>query len=208
MSTPQRARRAPRPSGEDRQRAIVDAVEDLLRTRPLAEISIDEVAAAAGLSRSAFYFYFGSKQAVLLELLDRMVAEVDARLAALPLPDEPSRDWWRSCLAVFVDVFGAHRAVSLSLAEARATVPELREEWSRRLAGWVDLTTATITAEQRRGRAGAVVDPRATSVLLNTMNERAIAASLAGEEPSLPPGSVLDALTDLWCTAVYGTPDP
>ncbi|MEJ5944196.1 TetR/AcrR family transcriptional regulator [Pseudokineococcus basanitobsidens] len=208
MSTPQRSRRAVRPSGDDRQRAIVDVLEELLRSRPLAEISVDEIAGGAEISRSAFYFYFASKQAVLLELLDRMVREVDERLAAVPSRVEQPREWWGACLAVFVDVFGAHRAVTATLAEARATVPELRAEWGRRLAGWVDLTAATIAAEQRRGRAGAVVDARATSVVLNAMNERVIAASLTGEEPSLPPQQLLVVLTDVWCSAIYGTPRP
>lgn len=208
MSTPIRGRRTARPSGDERQRAIVEAFEGLLQTRPMADIAIDEIAAGAAISRSAFYFYFSSKHAVLLELLDRMVAEVDDRLVGIGVPGDDPAAWWRSCIGVFVDVFGAHRAVSVTLAEAQATVPALRAEWARRSGRWVDQTAATIVAERRRGRAREIVDARATSVALNAMNERVLVASFGGEQPALAPGEVLDVLTDIWCTTIYGLPLP
>lgn len=208
MSTPIRGRRTGRPSGDERQRAIVEAFEGLLQTRPMADIAIDEIAAGAAISRSAFYFYFSSKHAVLLELLDRMVAEVDDRLVGIGVPGDDPAAWWRSCIGVFVDVFGAHRAVSVTLAEAQATVPALRAEWARRSGRWVDQTAATIVAERRRGRAREIVDARATSIALNAMNERVLVASFGGEQPALAPGEVLDVLTDIWCTTIYGLPLP
>lgn len=206
MTTSTRGRRAVRPSGDERQRAIVEAFERLLQSRPMADIAIDELAAGASISRSAFYFYFPSKQAVLLELLDRMVVEVDGRLADLGVPGDDPIAWWRSVIAVFVEVFGAHRAVSVTLAEARATVPELRDEWARRSGRWVDLTASTIVAERRRGRAREIVDPRATSVALNAMNERTLVASFGEEQPALAQDDLLDVLTDIWTTTIYGRP--
>jgi AcrR family transcriptional regulator len=208
MTASPRGRRAPRPSGDERQRAIVEAFEGLLQTRPMADIAIDEIAAGAAISRSAFYFYFPSKQAVLLELLDRMVSEVDERLAAIGVPLDDPAAWWRESIGVFVAVFGAHRAVTVTLAEARATVPELRDEWARRSTRWVELTASTIVAERRKGRAREIVDPRATSIALNAMNERVLVASFGAEQPALAADDVLDVLTDVWCTTIYGTPHP
>lgn len=208
MTTSSRARRASRPSGDARQGAIVDALERLLQTRPLGDIAIDEIAAGASLSRSAFYFYFSSKQAVLLELLDRMVREVDARLAANGPPGDDFPAWWRSVISVFVDVFTAHRAVTITLNEARATVLEVREEWARRSARWTDQTAAVIESERRRGRARADIDPGATSIALNAMNEGVLVAALGDETPSLAPDRILDTLVDIWCTTIYGGPHP
>ncbi|MEU8300344.1 TetR/AcrR family transcriptional regulator [Micromonospora sp. NPDC048909] len=54
--------------GDQRERALLDAAVGLLRSRPVAQITIDEVAAAAGITRSGFYFYFESKQALLAEV--------------------------------------------------------------------------------------------------------------------------------------------
>jgi AcrR family transcriptional regulator len=208
MSTSTRGRRIGRPSGDERQRAVVEAFEGLLQTRAMAAIAIDDIAAGAAISRSAFYFYFPSKQAVLLELLDRMVAEVDERLALVGTPGDDPAAWWRSSIGVFVDVFGAHRAVTVTLAEAQATIPEVRAEWGRRSARWVELTAATIVAERRKGRAREIVDARATSAALNAMNERVIVAALSGEQPAVATPDVLDVLTDIWCTTIYGAPRP
>src|SRR5919198_3763716 len=70
-----RGRRAPRVSGDDRERAILETAESLLEERSFHEISIDDLARGAGISRPTFYFYFPSKEAVLLTLIDRMVEE-------------------------------------------------------------------------------------------------------------------------------------
>ena len=77
-----RGRRTTRPTGDDREAAILATAEELLGQRPLAEISVDDLARGAGISRPTFYFYFRSKDAVLLTLLDRVVAEADAASAS------------------------------------------------------------------------------------------------------------------------------
>ena len=40
------------------------------------------------------------------------------------------------------------------------------------------------------------------------MNERVLVASFADEQPALAPEEVLDVLTDIWCTTIYGVPSP
>src|SRR5690242_10045406 len=56
--------------GDAREADILRTFEELIATKPLSAISIDELALGAGISRSAFYFYFSSKDAVLTSLLD------------------------------------------------------------------------------------------------------------------------------------------
>src|SRR5690349_16111079 len=70
-----RGRRGTRASGDDRERAILETAEQLLEERPLSEISVDDLAKGAGISRPTFYFYFPSKDAVVLTIVDRLVAE-------------------------------------------------------------------------------------------------------------------------------------
>lgn len=67
------ARRRGRPSkGELREERILDATRRLVGERSMADITIDEIAAAAGISRTSFYFYFPTKQAVLAALMDQV----------------------------------------------------------------------------------------------------------------------------------------
>ena len=70
-------RRGPR-KGDARERAILDHAAELFGRRPLSAITIDELAAGAGLSRSSFYFYFRSKQAVLAALIAELGDELSA----------------------------------------------------------------------------------------------------------------------------------
>ena len=67
---PARGRRTRRPTGDDRERTILETAEHLLEERPIHEISVDDLARGAGISRPTFYFYFPSKEAVLLTLLE------------------------------------------------------------------------------------------------------------------------------------------
>jgi AcrR family transcriptional regulator len=56
--------------GDQREAAIVDATRRLLGTKSVNELTVDAIAKAAGVSRTAFYFYFPTKQAVVADLLD------------------------------------------------------------------------------------------------------------------------------------------
>ena len=75
-----RGRRSARPSGDDREQAILATAERLLEERSLADISVDDLAKGAGISRPTFYFYFPSKEAVLLTLLEPVIVEADSEL--------------------------------------------------------------------------------------------------------------------------------
>src|SRR6476661_1091987 len=117
----QRGRRSARVSGDERQDAILVTAEALLASRAFDDVSIEDLARGAGISRPTFYFYFPSKDAVLLALLDRVITEVEHRVGGLPR--DFGRDavaaWTRS-IGVFVDVFTAHRGVATAAIAARA----------------------------------------------------------------------------------------
>nr|WP_062341280.1 TetR family transcriptional regulator [Herbidospora sakaeratensis] len=64
----QRARRPEQV--EARRAAILGVARDLLRERPLAEISLNELSATVGLAKSNVLRYFGSREVIFLEVLD------------------------------------------------------------------------------------------------------------------------------------------
>lgn len=65
---------------------LLDAMRDQMRSRPWGEISMAEVASAAGVSRQTLYKEFGSRgdfaQAFVLREADRFLAAVEQALAA------------------------------------------------------------------------------------------------------------------------------
>ncbi len=82
-------------TAQDRRQQLVDIGLDLLGTRPIHEMALDEVAAAAGVSRTLVFHYFPSKgdyfAAVVSSAGERLMqavprgpgTDVDARLHAM-----------------------------------------------------------------------------------------------------------------------------
>jgi AcrR family transcriptional regulator len=204
-----RGRRSARPSGDDRELAILATAERLLAERPLSAISVDDLARGAGISRPTFYFYFGSKDAVLLTLLDRVVGEADDltrrafdRSAAGP------REAWERAITAYYETFRAHRSLTLAWAEARFTNDEVRDLWARVFDGWVERCAAAIEAERSRGAARPGVPARDLAVALNSMNERVLYATFSGDGPAVAEADVVPVLLDVWLAAIYGTATP
>jgi AcrR family transcriptional regulator len=201
-----RGRRPSRPSGDDRELAILATAEQLLSEKPLSAISVDDLARGAGISRPTFYFYFRSKDAVLLTLLGRVVAEADASTrAAFELPAGSPYEGWGRALRAYYETFRAHRPLTLAWAEARYTNAEIRELWAQVFDAWVQLCAAAIQAERDRGAAPAGRPARDLAVVLTSMNERVIYATFSGDGPAVDESDVVDVLLDVWLRAIYGT---
>jgi TetR/AcrR family transcriptional regulator, ethionamide resistance regulator len=205
-SSPTRSRRAVRPSGDDRGLAILTTAERLLAERPLSAISVDDLARGAGISRPTFYFYFASKDAVLLTLVDRVVAEADAATKeAFRFRPTGRRDGWRRAITAYYETFRAHRALTLAWAEARSTNAEVRELWARVFEGWVHRCAEAIEAERQRGAAPAGPPARDVAVALNSMNERVLYATFTGDGPAVAEAGAVDVLLEVWLRTIYGT---
>ena len=173
----------------------------------MADISVDDLAKGAGISRPTFYFYFPSKDAVLLTLFDRVIQEADETFDSLAaeLPSDPLRVW-RDGISAFFHTFGAHRAVTLAGAAVKATNPELRELFSAFMQKWVAHTASLIRAERERGAAPDTIPADDLAAALNLMNERAMFAAYAAEQPAVADEKVVDTLAYVWFTTIYGKP--
>ena len=168
-------------------------------------MAVDDLARGAGLSRPAFYFYFPSKEAVLLALLDRVVAEARAsRDAALREPAAGTAGRWRQVIAAIEEPFRSHRAVTLAAAEARATSAAVRDVWNGVMERFVAETAAEIEAERARGVAPPGPPARDLAVALNLMNERVLHAAFAGQRPAPAAGDVVEVLLTVWLRTIYG----
>jgi TetR/AcrR family transcriptional regulator, ethionamide resistance regulator len=200
-----RGRRSSRPSGDEREQAILATAERLLEERSFADISVDDLAKGAGLSRPTFYFYFKSKEAVLLTLLEPMIARADAEFdgAVQRLPADPRRVW-RNGIKAFFTAFSSHRAVALAGAEALASSPEIRDVWSGFMQKWIDQTAAMISAERARGAAPDTIPVADLATSLNQMNERTMRAALSAEQPAVSADHIVDTLTHIWVSSIYG----
>jgi TetR/AcrR family transcriptional regulator, ethionamide resistance regulator len=199
-----RRRRSSHHAGDDREQAILATAERLLQERPLGDFSVDDLAKGAGISRPTFYFYFQSKNAVLLSLLDQMSSKAHAALGRLvaKLSGDPATVW-RDRIEAFFEVAGSHRAVAVAGAAAKATNPEVRQLWSTLMQKWISFTTLAIKAERERGAAPHTVPAEDLSIALNMLSERVMAATFTTEEPAIGEDRVIDTLVHIWLASIY-----
>lgn len=201
-----RARRAARPSGDDREVAILETLEQLLDVRGFADISVDDLAKGAGISRPTFYFYFPSKDAVLLTLFERVISEVDVAFEqnTQVTPATDRYDMCRAGISVFFETFARHRGVTRAAHEVRASHPLVRELLVTFMDKWIDSTTAFIEAARSQGLAPTNLPAHDLATALYLMNERALFASFTAEQPSIAQDRLLGTLTHIWVTSIYG----
>ncbi|MDF2582001.1 MAG: TetR family transcriptional regulator [Mycobacterium sp.] len=204
-ASPSRGRRAARPSGDERQQAILDTAARLIEQRSFADISVDDLAKGAGISRPTFYFYFASKEAVLLSLMDPLIKRADTGFdnAMDTMPAEPHQAIRRG-IEIFFSSFGSHPATARAGAEAVNSSPEFRAIWAGLMQKWIGLTAALINAERQRGAAPETLPALDLATSLNLMNEKMMMATLADDRPSVEHDRVVDTLTHIWLTSIYG----
>ncbi|MBJ7464566.1 MAG: TetR/AcrR family transcriptional regulator [Mycolicibacterium sp.] len=205
-ASPSRGRRAARPSGDERQQAILDTAARLIQQRSFADISVDDLAKGAGISRPTFYFYFASKEAVLLSLMDPLITRADSGFdnAMDSMPTEP-HEAIRRGIEIFFSSFGSHPATARAGAEAVNSSPEFRAIWAGLMQKWIGLTAALINAERQRGAAPETLPALDLATSLNLMNEKMMMATLADDRPSVEHDRVVDTLTHIWLTSIYGS---
>lgn len=104
-------------SGDARREQLLAAGVELLGRRPLEQVSIDEIAEAAGVSKGLLYHYFPTKKDFVLAALERGQRE----LSALTAPDaalEPDEQLAAS-LDRFLDFVEEHEIAYSAIFRSR-----------------------------------------------------------------------------------------
>ena len=90
------------------QRSLLEHGRRLFTTQGLRKTSVEELTAAAGISKGAFYLFFASKEELFFELLERYEAGFQAELlAAIARQDLPPRTRMLALLERSLAVMGA-----------------------------------------------------------------------------------------------------
>ena len=203
MASTESGEAAPTTKREAVQAAVLAATEELLSEgASYADLNIERIATRAGISRTAFYFYFRDKR----DLLTRLTADVAELLY------QQAEIWFsgqgdpeaeiREALTNIAALYDEHGVLLRAIVEVSTYDDEVAQAWHGLLGRFVDATRVRIEAERALGRA--VADhPQATAFALCWMVERGCYQRLAqGGDPADP--ELVDALTGVWVRTVYG----
>ncbi|MEV4513478.1 TetR family transcriptional regulator [Dactylosporangium sp. NPDC049525] len=121
---------------------LTEAALKLLAFQGFEATTIDQMAAAAGVSRRTFFRYFQSKEDVIIEFLSDLGRQLSHGLSTRP-PTEPPAVALQNTLRVFTDTFWEHPEKSQRLAKVTMSTPALLARYLERQVTW----RATLTTE-------------------------------------------------------------
>ena len=114
--SPERRRRLPAAARRDQ---MLDVAAELVAEGGTEAITMEGVAARAGVSKALGYRYFGNAEELLLALHEREMAEVGARVTAAMAAVTTFEDTIRASLTAWLDLLVERGAVITGLMQAR-----------------------------------------------------------------------------------------
>ena len=198
--------RRPEPASAKRaeiESRVLEATEALLRDgASYTELSIERIATRAGISRTAFYFYFHDKRELLMRLTedvaDLLYAEADAWWSG---EDDGPAELERALRQV-IALYREHGVLLGAVVEAAAVDDAVAGFWRALVGRFVAASCARIEAEQAAGRI-APMPAEEVSFSLSWMTERACHQRLA-QGSGLDDDAFATALVRIWTGALYG----
>jgi AcrR family transcriptional regulator len=180
---------------------VLRSAIELAAKGPFRELTIEQIAKAAGISRSAFYTHFADKH----ELLLVAVGELEGELAAA------AEGWWRgatppavrvrAAVEGLVSVYADHAELLRLIAEVSTYDGEVRARWLEITGRFIDGAADAIRAEQRAGLIAKAMPAQTTAEGLVWMTERCCQVYLSN--PGRVAEDVVEALVPIWTAALY-----
>ena len=189
---------------ERREQVRIDVVRsalELAESSPFRDLTVDEIARAAGLSRSAFYTHFRDKHDLLLTAVTDVADELYRMADRWWHGTGPPAERIRRALDGVVGVYAENSSLLRVATEVSTYDEDVREMWMGIVGRFVEATAEHIRSEQERGLIPASLDPHATAEALVWMNERCSYIFLGRGERA--PEDVVAAMAPVWTAALY-----
>lgn len=194
------------PRGDRRREAILAALDERLRTTALDDISVADLTDAAGITRSAFYFYFESKAAAVTMLLVVVNTEALKSTEMIVHGRGEFRTRVIEALALLTDRVLENGHIYRALLTARTQHEPTREMWDAGRRTMAAPIAEFITAEREARRAPEGADAALLAEGLIHINETVLERLVY--HPAGPREPLLTTAADMWVRAIYGRPDP
>jgi TetR/AcrR family transcriptional regulator, ethionamide resistance regulator len=200
---PQRSSTAPSsPKRAAVQTAVLSATEQLLgEGATYADLNIERIATRAGISRTAFYFYFADKRELLMRLTedvtDELYTQADIWYSGSGDPEAEIRE----ALVNIARLYEQHGTLLRAIVEVSTYDDEVALFWRALMGRFVDATQTRIAAEQEAGKSSGC-EPAATAFVLCWMAERVLYQELVQGNP-VAGEDLVEALVCIWMRTIY-----
>lgn len=181
--------------GDARRTALLEALDLQLQESSLDSITIADISRRAGVTRSAFYFYFENKAEATAALMEQMYDESIAAAAFLDGDGEPAERVEAMVRGLFA-AWDHHRHLFRAMLDARATSPVVREMWDADRQSFVPHLATVIET------AGGHGDPEALASVLLELNDRMLERLALGGD--LTHDQLVDTVVSIWLRSIYG----
>lgn len=186
---------------ERTRQELIQAALDQAVAGSFKDLTVESITREAGVSRSAFYVYFGDKEELLLGALEDLIASHQNRLGNCWPKDGDPRRGVEKAIYDIARVY-ADNSELLGLAHETATYDEeVRELWSVLLETVIEGTREQITTLQRGGSVSGSLDADALANGLVLMTERSFQVNLGQDDRGAE--SVAAELTKVWWAALF-----
>ena len=189
--------------GDARRDALLHAFDELLREQTLDAVNVADISNRAGVTRSAFYFYFENKAVAVLALMQGLYdAAAEANEILVRAEGEPDPRIRRAVTLLFDSVDESPHTYR-ALLEARASSTAVREMWDAGRADFDEVIGGMIRTERAAGRAVDGPDANAVASVLLDVNDHALERHSLGSGP--PRAEHIEAITFIWLSTIYGS---
>jgi TetR/AcrR family transcriptional regulator, ethionamide resistance regulator len=204
VQTLSRRPEAPTEKRQAIEAAVLQAMEELLAEgATYATLSVERIAKRAGISRTAFYFYFADKRELLMRLASKLSDELYHEADA----------WWSgagdgpqqltTAVGKIAALYRAHGPLVRAIVEVSAYDDVVGPFWGTLVERFVSASAQRIASEIEIGRADPTLNPEATAFALVWMVERVLHQMLTQDGP-VSDEELVRALARIWIATVYG----
>ena len=190
--------RRPSLRSDDRREAILDALDGWLQESSLDAINVAEITAQAGVTRSAFYFYFENKAAAVAALMERLVTEIFFVNEEFTTGGKEPRERVYAMLKGLFDSSDRYRHVFSAMLEARGSSATVRKIWDDARDAFTPSVAELIRAERR----GDAPHPSVLATVLLEFNDRMLERFIVGGQ--LTREQLIEGAAAVWLSTIYG----